>query len=75
VTNLPPIKRCDECGQVLPRPRRGGKVTGIFETRQELTDAVLEGKRAGYTGKELAKMCGVSEPTVSRLWHGDRKQE
>jgi transcriptional regulator with XRE-family HTH domain len=56
-------------------PIRTPVVTGIYGTREELREAVEKLHRAGVTGKAIAEKVRVSQATVSRLKHGDKKQD
>ena len=55
--------------------RRKPKVTGPFDTRQELCDEVNRLLKVGVTGRRIADYLNISEPTVSRIKHGDLKAE
>jgi DNA-binding MarR family transcriptional regulator len=54
---------------------RSTKATGIYNTRSELRAAIWKMHAQGYTGKVIAETVGVSTPTVSRILHGDNKQD
>jgi len=70
------LPRCDVCGHklaavALPREKR---VTGPYQTRAQLVDAILDLHKAGYLGNSIAVQMGISAPTVSRIINGDGKQ-
>jgi DNA-binding MarR family transcriptional regulator len=50
-------------------------VTGPFETRDQLRAEVMLLHRKGFTGRQIAERFGISGPTVSRILHGDKKQD
>ena len=57
-----------------PVPNRRAAVTGPFDTREQLRDAVQTMIGAGMCGRDIAKALGVSDTTVSRIKHGDKPQ-
>jgi AraC-like DNA-binding protein len=68
--------RCDVCGhdlmaQSAPREKR---VTGPYETREQLVMAINELHNAGYAGGWIAEKLGISGSTVSRIINGDKRQ-
>jgi DNA-binding NarL/FixJ family response regulator len=54
---------------------KGRTVTGPFETREQLCAEVNLLHKKGFTGKQIAERLGISGPTVSRILHGDKKQD
>lgn len=68
--------KCPNCGtEVVPEiPKYRKIVTGPFETRQELREAVWSDLKAGMTGCSVAEKYGISNATVCRIKHGDKKQ-
>ena len=51
------------------------KVVGPFETREELCENVMQLHKLGWTGKDIAKKYGIHNSTVSRIIHGDKRQD
>ena len=58
-----------------PVPNRRAAVTGPFKTREELVLAVNTMLEAGMCGRDIGKALGISDTTVSRIKHGDLKQD
>jgi DNA-binding MarR family transcriptional regulator len=50
-------------------------VSGICGTREQLRDEVHRLYKLGHTGTAIAQRLKVSGPTVSRILHGDKKQD
>ena len=64
---------CNECGRpILPTVYGKGVVTGPFETREELRDAVLTLLASGDTVSAIAARFALSISTISRIKHGDK---
>lgn len=68
------IERCCPCCGRPDLPVITGRrtITGPFETREQLREAVLLLLQDGMTGMEIAARFGLSISTVSRIKHGDR---
>ncbi len=50
---------------------RYSKISGVFDTREELKSEVIKLKALGLTSSIIAKRTGVSRSTISRISHGD----
>jgi hypothetical protein len=49
--------------------------TGTCKSREQLSQNVIAMLNKGMTGRYIARTLKISEPTVSRIKHGDRQQE
>ena len=66
---------CPECGRpMMPVVTGRRALTGPYETRDQLSEAVLNLLADGDQVQEIAARFGVSISTISRIKHGDRAQ-
>lgn len=66
---------CPECGRPnLPVICGRRALTGPYETREQLREAVMTLLADGDQVQEVAARFGLSVSTVSRIKHGDRTQ-